>query len=68
METEVICRQVQATTALSTLCQGRLYPHIDLYIYIYLKVELINKTTFSLPLNFTLTACGVDPFFDTVLR
>ena len=24
-----------ATTALSTLCQGRLYPHIYIYIYIY---------------------------------
>ena len=34
------------------ISQGRLYPHIDLYIY--LKVELINKTTFSVLLNFTL--------------
>ena len=25
-----------ATTALSTLCQGRLYPHIHLYIYTYI--------------------------------
>ena len=28
-----------ATTALSTLCQGRLYPHIYIYIYIYVWIR-----------------------------
>ena len=30
-----------ATTALSTLCQGRLYPHIYIYEYIYIYISRI---------------------------
>ena len=29
-----------ATTAFSTLCQGRLYPHIYIYIYIYIHTYI----------------------------
>ena len=35
-----------ATTALSTLCQGRLYPHIYIYIYIYIYIHE-NKMIFG---------------------
>ena len=41
-----------ATTALSTLCQGRLYPHI-IYIYIYITFDYLrSRENIALLLNF----------------
>ena len=36
------CILSSATTALSTLCRGRLYPHIHLYMYIYILRHLLE--------------------------
>ena len=40
-----LCILSSATTALSTLCQGRLYHHVHLYIYINLLIERKGEIT-----------------------
>ena len=37
-----LCIPSSAFIKLSTLCQGRLYPHIHLYIYIYIYIYIYS--------------------------